>query len=518
MLADLYLATRRPAEAEQPLKTVADVSTDPAAKLRLADYFTGLGRTNEATVLLTALSAGQTTFAEAELRLASIERGQRQSREAHKRVDALLVRVPNNSAALTTKAEWLIDENKLDEALKFATAAVAAAPQSALAHFALATIHERRGEIDAAIKSYNEVTRLNPRADRAMTALSRLNLNRDRELALRQAEEARQTAPSNNNARVALVRGLIAAGNVTRAEAELSQLRAIAPGNAGVLALQGTLDTARGNAAAARQSFERALALSPGLFEALNGLTYLDLHIKQTRQAIARLEAAVANQSSSPRLVALLAQAYLAAGDQTKAEQALRRAVSIDPRFTAGYEQLAQMFVQQGKLEQARLEFEGIARRDPSAIGAKTFVGMLLDIQGRRDEARRWYEELVKGTDDAPVAANNLAFMYADQGANLDMALQLATSAKPKLPDDPNVDDTIGWVYYKKGLHSLAVGPLEASAKKLPRNAEVLYHLGLTYAALGEKAKARDTLSLAISLNPKVGGEQVRKALAAVSQ
>jgi tetratricopeptide (TPR) repeat protein len=464
------------------------------------------------------LSSGPTTFVDAELRLARIEHGQRQSAEAHKRLDTLLVRAPNNAAALTTKAEWLISENRMDEALKFATAAVVAAPQSAVAHFALATVHEQRGDVGAAIKSYNEVTRLNPRADRAMTALSRLNLNRDRTLALRQAEEARQTAPSNNNARVALVRSLIAARNFARADTEMSRLLAIAPGNAGVHALQGTLDAARGNSGSARESFERALALSPGLFEALNGLTYLDLQAKLPAQATARLEAAVSKQGSSPRLVALLAQAYVASGDQAKAEQALRRAVSIDPRFTAGYEQLAQMFVRQGKLEQARLEFEGIARRDPTAIGAKTFVGILLDMQGRHDDARKWYEELVKGTDDAPVAANNLAFIYADQGANLDIALQLATSAKPKLPDDPNVDDTIGWVYYKKGLHSLAVGPLEASAKKMPRNADVLYHLGLTYAALGAKVKARDTLNLAISINPKVGGEQARRTLAAVSQ
>ena len=79
--------------------------------------------------------------------------------------------------------------------------------------------------------------------------------------------------------------------------------------------------------------------------------------------------------------------------------------------------------------------------------------------QGKRDEARKSYEATVNGPENAPVAANNLAFIYAEQGTNLDVALQLATSAKQGLPDDPSVDDTLGWIYYKKDMPSLAVRP-----------------------------------------------------------
>ena len=63
------------------------------------------------------------------------------------------------------KAQWLASENKLDEALDRAKAAVAADPQSAAAQFALAVVQDRRREVAEAIKSYSEVLRLNPRAD-----------------------------------------------------------------------------------------------------------------------------------------------------------------------------------------------------------------------------------------------------------------------------------------------------------------------------------------------------------------
>ena len=115
-------------------------------------------------------------------------------------------------------------------------------------------------------------------------------------------------------------------------------------------------------------------------------------------------------------------------------------------------------------------------------------------------------------------AANNLAFIYAERGINLDVALQLATSAKQRMPNDPSVDDTIGWIYYKKDLPSLAVRPLESALKQLPNNAELLVHLGLTYAKLGEKEKARQTLERALKLDPRVvGGQEAKRVLASVS-
>ena len=55
------------------------------------------------------------------------------------------------------------------------------------------------------------------------------------------------------------------------------------------------------------------------------------------------------------------------------------------------------------------------------------------------------------------MAANNLAWRYAEDGGNLDVALSLAQTAKRKLPDSPEVSDTLGWIYLKKDLDTQAV-------------------------------------------------------------
>jgi tetratricopeptide (TPR) repeat protein len=519
MLAVLYVTTRRTKEAEQPLKVVADVSKTSAAVFQLADYYVSVGRTKDAANLLAPLSKDPSTFAEAESRLAAMDYSAGRTAEAHTRLDAVVARMPTYAPVLVMKTQWQTRENNLDEALASGRAATVSDPQSAAAHFALAVVHDRRREVADAVKSYNEVLRLNPRAAAAQVELSRLSLiSGERTDAMRYAEAARQTEPASLEARAALARSLMAAGNLTRAEAEITELLRGAPNAAVVHALNGTLQASKNNVTAARASFERSLELSPGFLEAVGGLTYLDLQAKNPAGAIARLEAEIAKQPASAPLLALMARAHGATGDEANVEQALRRAVSADPRFTPGYTMLAQLYFKQKRIDEARAEYERMAKRDPSDVGSRTMVGILLESQGKVEEARRAYEGTVNGGANAPVAANNLAFIYAEQGTNLDVALQLATSAKQRMPYDPSVDDTLGWIYYKKDMPALAVRPLQDSLKRRPNEAEVIYHLGMTYAKLGEQAKARDMLERALKVDPKVGGDEARRTLALVSQ
>jgi tetratricopeptide (TPR) repeat protein len=131
---------------------------------------------------------------------------------------------------------------------------------------------------------------------------------------------------------------------------------------------------------------------------------------------------------------------------------------------------------------------------------------MILQLQNKPAEAQARYEKVMAMDPKAAIAANNLAWMYAERGGNLDVALQLAQTAKGQLADRPEVNDTLGWVYYKKGLAELAIAPLRESVDKAPKVAAYQYHLGLAYAKNGNKADARKALELALSLDPKFDG------------
>ena len=96
-------------------------------------------------------------------------------------------------------------------------------------------------------------------------------------------------------------------------------------------------------------------------------------------------------------------------------------------------------------------------------------------------------------------AKNNLAYLYADSGENLDRALDLAQEAKALLPNNPSVADTLGWVLFKRGVHSAAISYLkEAEAATRPSDASlgvVRHHLAQAYEANGDTDDALAALA-----------------------
>jgi tetratricopeptide (TPR) repeat protein len=105
------------------------------------------------------------------------------------------------------------------------------------------------------------------------------------------------------------------------------------------------------------------------------------------------------------------------------------------------------------------------------------------------------------------------------RGTNLDQAMQLAQTAKQQRPELGDVDDTLGFVYYKKGLPELAMPPLMACLQREPRNVNCQFHLGLAQAKAGQKDKAAESLQKALDLQPSFdGADEARATLATLKR
>jgi tetratricopeptide (TPR) repeat protein len=127
---------------------------------------------------------------------------------------------------------------------------------------------------------------------------------------------------------------------------------------------------------------------------------------------------------------------------------------------------------------------------------------MLYEAEGNLPEARKRYERVLELDRSAGVASNNLAVIYSQDGGNLDLALQLAQVAKQKMPEVPEVSDTIGWIYVKKGLLDLGIASLEDAAGKRPGNPEIQFHLASAYLESGDREKARKVFDRLAKLSP----------------
>jgi tetratricopeptide (TPR) repeat protein len=158
-----------------------------------------------------------------------------------------------------------------------------------------------------------------------------------------------------------------------------------------------------------------------------------------------------------------------------------------------------------------------LARRQSKPVAAETMLGLILSQQGKREDARKHFERALALDSRATVAANNLAWDYANYGGNLDMALQLAQTAKSQSPLNSDVSDTLGWIYYKKGLARLAVTTLREAAQQNPTSPDIQYHLGLALLKDGQKIDAKAALQHVLKLNPQYAdADEVRRVLAGI--
>jgi predicted Zn-dependent protease len=96
----------------------------------------------------------------------------------------------------------------------------------------------------------------------------------------------------------------------------------------------------------------------------------------------------------------------------------------------------------------------------------------------------------LKVKPDSQDANNNLAYLWADRGVNLDEAERLARAALAIEPR-ANVQDTLGWVKYKQGDFQAAIRMLLLGLNSNDGDNAVIHdHVGDTYWRLGQKDQA----------------------------
>jgi tetratricopeptide (TPR) repeat protein len=515
ILAVYYISGGRPQLAEPHLVHLAS-ETDPAARLSLAQLYLASNRVDEGTALLERLAGEDATSEVATLLLARVAFARGDRPAAHARVQRVLDRFPDSPRALVVRAAFLMLENKAKEAADAATAATVADPSFADAFAILGAARRAQGQVAEARAAYTEVLKMRPTDVGAQLALSQLHLASGAVEQARQfAEQAAQRAPEAFPTRAAIVQTAIATGDLTRADRELTTLLRDYPKSADVYNLEGVLRARQKNLRAAERAFTTAAELRPASLDAASGLIGIDLANGRRDAARRRADQIVAEKSATVDGLMLAATTFLRLSDAAGAESVLRRAVEVDPARSEPYGLLGQIYAQQQKLDQALREFQAVADRQPTSVGAQTIVAVLLHQLDRRSEAKATYRKVLAIDDGAPVAANNLAWLMMEDNESLDEAMQLAQRAKSRLPESGDVADTLGWLYFKRGLTAQAIDELKAAVGKNAGNATYHYHLGLVYAQTGYIDLAQKTLQAALKLNPNAPeAAEARRALA----
>jgi tetratricopeptide (TPR) repeat protein len=286
-----------------------------------------------------------------------------------------------------------------------------------------------------------------------------------------------------------MVRSWRAAGNLARAREELVARLAQQPTSLALQLEMGAVALEGKDVAAARRAFQAALNNQPGSYDAQAGLVATELRGGSIARARALVDGWLQQEPASGHLRVLLAKVQLAAADTIAAERTLRDVVVSDATQLEAYDLLGRLYMAQGQLEQALTEYQTLSAQAPHAAGPLTVVGLIHEAKGDQASANAHYSQALEKDPAAGVAANNLAWAYAEEG-RLEEALALAHKAQRALRNRPEAEHTVGWIYLKRGQPQDAIGAFERAIAHSPQRAVYHYHLGLALAKTGNTTRA----------------------------
>ena len=253
-------------------------------------------------------------------------------------------------------------------------------------------------------------------------------------------------------------------GKFADAAATLEQMMAKHPGEKSVRSLMIVAEFQRqaGSLDAARATAAEALKLAPPDAESQVQLAYLLSQTGQVDEAVALLRKAIQNEPASPLPEITLGDVLTQFGRNAEAVELfrdmLKRYPNNDEIARIAHSRLSVIYVNQGDYSNGESELEILYERNP----------------------------------DEPGVNNDLGYLYAEQGKNLEKAESMIRKALQEDPENYAYLDSLGWVLFKRGKVQEALESLQKAVEKLERPDPTIFeHLGDVYLKLQESGQAK---------------------------
>ena len=516
-LANYYVAAKRTAEAEEVFRqAIARKPADREPRWGLADFYLKQGRVDAAIEELKQLLGIKKGDRAALLRLAEIYISRNEDAKADEAVQTVLSANRNDAGAHFLKGRMLRKGNEFDKAISEFDAAVQSDPMLLPALMEKSNILLMQGDLAACEVTLQDVLKRNRNYLPGRGAYAKLLAVRQRpKEALQQAQEVLAELPNNEDALGARAEAFRISGRLEESRKDWIRLTELQPRSSDYAHRLGIVEVMLGHKAAALSSFRKALELRPDFSAAINDIVYLLLRDEQSDAALGELDRIGKSFTAQDEIHKFKGQIFLARGEDPAAEAQFRKAVQINPRNYRVYILLAELNLRRNNLPEAIREVdEAIAKNDrfaPAFLQKAYYLQLAGNASGAADNYRK---ALALDSENA-LAANNLAWMLCEGNGNLNEALSLARAAKRRLPEDPEIAETLGWVYYRMKNYTLAADQLmfSVNGRKQP-SAENYYRLGMALYAKGDTYHAKQTLQKSLELDAKFqGADEARKIL-----
>ena len=127
-------------------------------------------------------------------------------------------------------------------------------------------------------------------------------------------------------------------------------------------------------------------------------------------------------------------------------------------------------------------------------------LGVILDKFEKKEKCLEQMRRVLELDQNHADALNYIGYTYADQGIKLNEAMDLIQKALKIKPESGYIIDSLGWVYYQKGMYEKALSSLEKASSLTPTDPTIREHLGDVYFKQKEYKKSLEMYQKALTL------------------
>jgi len=541
-IAEFYVAQKQNDKAEAAYRDLVQIQDNsPEARVELANFYAQIGRETESIAIFNQILAETPEYVRARYRLGEIYLEQKDTPRVNEQIEALLKINDKDAEALLLRARLNLQDNHAEDAVKDLEEILKKTPSHRSALFFMTEARLALGQTDQARGFIGDLEKYHPNylktrllkiqaafaegsAENAFRLANELyemskGIVTDERAMTREIAEIRVRALS--------ARGLanLQLGKTAEAKADLQEVLNNSPRSAGAMVNLAKVFIAEKNPAEALKLYENALAADAKNFDALSGAIGVLNRQKQFAAAHAKVDEFLGKNADrkdvSAALHYLKSDVFIAEKNGDAAEAELKKVLELDENYLPAYAAYASLLIAKNQTDSAIEQYKTAVQKKPSAT-LFTLLGMLEEARGQAPEAEKNYRRALEITPETPIAANNLAWLIADGGqGNLDEALRLSQGTVNKNSNVAGYYDTLGWVYYKKGLFSPAVEQLkkavaldDADAKRTGATPNPAYRLRLAaaLASSGDKLSARREVETSLQSEQSLSRKEAQDA------
>jgi tetratricopeptide (TPR) repeat protein len=508
-------------QQDQPDKALAIAQTvladsdgkDVDAKYLLAAVYHELGRSAAAEPLLEEVLAATPDASHALLMQGLVKIDLRQPDEAEPLLRKVIQREPGSLWARLGLALIRRTRGDLATARADLERLTVEQPDWALAQLHLAQTLLLLGQREAALRALRESEKASPNTALAQLRTAKLVLDLgDPDGAIVKSRAALGTPALAPVARAVLVRALLIKGKPDLAEGELTSAVNAAPGDVAALTQLGRFLLSQRRPQEALSRFQAASKLRPNAAEPLKGEVEAYLALGQRDEALATAEQIARLQGGKATDLLYLGAIQERAGRADEAARTYQR-LAENGTHLAATRALARLYAGEHREAEAVQLLEAAAQVHPQSSRPWVDLANLQLRRGDRSAAIAAYRRALERDAESPALLNDLAYQLVQDDRTLEEGLALAEDAYRRAPTSAAIADTLGFALYRKGDLARAEKLLSQAVILAPRNGEIRYHLGLTYAKQRRSADARLALQEALQAGPFPSASDARRVL-----